>query len=264
MANPVLGPIGLQGRTETHRKELMTLYVTRQEERFITSRYMQLCDIELINAEVQLVGEPGLSGSGFPVGAAYTSTATPTTLTKGEFMFHNSTINVVEAINGQGIESTVMGQMLPNRIVERPHLNHRNVNVRIEGMRANHQFRQDELNASNQLDLCIPTDLGLAEHRALLASWPPTPIVMEAVRLEQQMVVSTDFSGNGPVVQRRARFVQDWADSDASRRNADGTVKYFTNNNEKIDEQDPNICLVPSNMIVAMKLIFQITPRTTL
>lgn len=283
MANPVLGPIGLQGRTETHRKELMTLYVTRQNQEFVTSRYMQLCDVELINASVQLVGEPGLSGSGYAVGAAYINYDTGPAadeLLKEKFMFHNTTINLLNPTNGQGVTSNVYGSEQPNRMVERPHLNHSNVNVRITGMRENHQFRQDEKDPANQLDFCIPTDLGLADHRATLASWPPTPLLLERARLEQMLKVETQFVGSGSPAIRQARFVEDWADSPVeiaklqavtpilgvpnSTRNPDGTIMYFPSNNEDILLDPIAICQVPGNLIVAMKLIFQITPRTQL
>jgi hypothetical protein len=243
MSHQVLGPNGLLGRTETHRSQLMTLWVTRQNQEFITSGDLQLSDVELINATVELVGEPGVGNVG--------NTST----------LHKSTINSLNAINDVGQTSSVYGVDLPNLISQKTHINHGHVSVGLQGMTQGHQFRQDAIHLDNRIELAIPTDLGLIKSRDTLASWPPTPIMLEAVKLEQRIRVSTVFFGNGAEARRIARFVEDWADATSSR-NTDGTVQWFAGDDE--GQSSAVNCQVPANCIVGMKLVFNIKPRTTL
>lgn len=288
MVNPVLGPIGLQGRTETHRSQLMTLYVTRQNQEFVTSRYTQLCDVELVNATVQLVGEPGLNGTGIiPAGFNLLDDKDKVGLGKPNVPGYRNSINLFGSINGvanttstnvANITSEVYGIRLPNRISQKPHLNHRFVNVRIDGMREQHQFKQDEIDQSNQLDFVVPTDMGLQQDRASLAVWPPTPLELQRVHLQQRLRVSTEFAGTGPRQNRIGRFVEDWADSASvishikstntadNTRGPQGEVWYYPEgktyyNDATTEWVSPR---VPSNLITCMVLTFKITPRTQL
>lgn len=243
MSHTVLGPNGLIGRTQTHRSQLMTLWVTRQNQEFITTGDMQLADIDLVNATVELVGEPG-DGN---VGVTTTE--------------HKTSMNSANAINDVGATSSVYGLDLPNLISQKTHLNHGHVNVGVEGMTALHQFRQDALHCDNHIAFAIPTDLGLLSSRSALASWPPMPLTLEAVKMEQRITVNTAFFGNGPASVKTARFVEDWADATGSR-NQDQTVTWFGSNDE--GQSSSETCLVPANCIVGMKLVFNIRPRTTL
>lgn len=243
MSHSVLGPNGLEGRTQTHRSQLMTLWVTKQNQEFITSGDLQLADIDLINATVQLVGDPGVGNVG--------NTATT----------HKSQMNELNAINEVGTTSSVYGLESPNLISQKTHINHGHVSVGIQGMTQAHQFRQDAVHLDNRIELAIPTDLGLLSAQHALANWPNTPLTMEAVKLEQRIRVNTLFFGNGAAPTRVARFVEDWADA-TSNRNTDGTVTWFTNNDE--GQASAQECIVPANCIVGMKLVFNVRPRTTL
>ena len=247
MAHVTLGPNGLTGRTFTHRQKTMTLWVTRQSQDFVNSGDLQLADLELINASVELVGEPGLSNNG------------------NISVQHQATFNSLHAVNEQGVTSIVRNIQSQNRIETKAHLNHAHVDVEILGMTQGHHFRQDEAHLDNRLHLTIPTDLGLMEGR--FKSWPPTPIPLEAVKLEQQIRVNTLFLGNGGIQNRVARFVEDWADSPTvqaavTSRNNDGTVRYFASDDET--QAGAVQCQVPANCITAMKLVFLVKPRTTL
>jgi hypothetical protein len=251
MSHSTLGPDGITGRTQTHRSQIMTLWVTRQDQEFITTNDLQLSDVELINATTELVGEPG---TGY-VGNIQT-----------EF---NSTINTIP-VNDSGVFSSVKDIESENRISMKARLHHGSVDVTIGGMTQSHQFRQDSQHVDNRLQLVIPTDLGLISSRIQNQSWPPTPLRIESVKLEQRLRVHTNFIGNGPITNRQARFVEDWADSPAVQlsllpqisRNPDGSVRYFADNDE--GQSSSETCQVPSNCIVAMKLVFNIKPRTTL
>jgi hypothetical protein len=228
----------------------MTLWVTKQNQEFITTSDLELADIELVNATVELVGEPGNGNYGDTSGnGSYATTST-----------HKTTINT-KGVNDVGQTSTVFGLEAPNLISQKTHLNHGHLNVGIVGMTEGHQFRQDATHQDNRIYLSIPTDLGLMSARDKLASWPPTPISIEAVKLEQRLRVESAFFGNGAAPTKVARFVEDWADA-TSNRNDDGTVKWFTNNDEGTSSIQQ--CIVPSNCIVGMKLVFNIRPRAIL
>ena len=243
MSHSVLGPNGLAGRTQTHRSQLMTLWVTRQNQEFIISGDLQLADVDLINATVELVGEPGIGNVG------------------NTSVEHKSTINSLNGINDVGQKSIVYGQELPNLISQKTHLNHGNVSVGITGMTSGYQFKQDLRYLDNQVELSIPTDLGLIKSRDALSCWPANPITMEAVHLEQRLRVNTTFFGNGPVTTRVARFLEDWSDA-VGNRNPDGVVQWFAGGDE--GQSSAAECIVPANCIVGMKLVFNIRPRTTL
>ena len=255
MSNALLGPTGIAGRTETHRSQLMTLWVTRQNQQFLTGNDLQLCDVRLLNATAELVGERGNWNQG------------DTTID------YKATVNTLQ-VNRADVTSTVYGEPLGNSIHTRSELNHGHINISIEGMMETHQFKQDPSQVGNQLHLVVPTDLGLINNRII--NWPPTPLLLERVKLEQRLTVHSEFLGLGPPNKRIGRFVQDWADSFEAgviKRNEDGSVRYFLGDNELIPdpvpaEDDPvqllHQCQVPSNCIEAIKLVFEIQPRTIL
>lgn len=238
------------GRVQTTKPQLMTLWVTRQGQEFTTSGDMQHSDVELINASCELVGEYGalnggyvncgVGGTGITLGQAYLSTVN------------------IQAVNGPTITSNVNGDLLSNQIVMHPHLNHGHVNVQIEGITDSYLFRRDTQHIDNsQLELLIPTDLGLLSQRN--SYWPATPLKMEAVRVQQKIKVNTAFAGSGPINNRIGRFVEDWADSSAVKstittRLSDGTINYYNGTTPQ----------VPGNLINAIKLVFKVTPSNVL
>ena len=248
MSNPVLSPAGVLQRYQTHRSKLMTLWVTRQGQQFVTSGDLQLADVELVSASVELVGEPGIGNVG------NTSSATTP---------HRTTFNQLHAVNDAGVTSTVYGITTENRVVQKAQLNHGYLNIQIEGMTQQHQFRTDNSQLGNDLQLLVPTDLGIAQNRNV--DWPPNPLLLENIDLQQQVKVNCFFAGTSPANNRIARFVEDWADSTqvtGTTRNTDGSVRYFVNNDE--GQASAQECQVPSNCIECMKLVFKVMPRTTL
>ena len=250
MSHATLGPEGLLGRTQTHRSQIMTLWVTRQGQEFITSNDLQLSDVELISATCELVGEPGLGYVGEIVDT------------------FNATINSIHAVNNVGVTSTVYNTVSENRIKMRSDINHGHVTVQIDGLTKSHQFRQDSQHLSNQLQLVVPTDLGLISHKLTNQLYPSTPIKIMSVILEQRNVVHTHFIGESSLNNRQARFVEDWADSPQVKatidtRHDDGSVRWYPGVAAE-GQSKTTECQVPANCIVGMKLVFNITPRTTL
>ena len=246
MSHSTLGPMAIDGRNQTHRSKLMTLWVTRQNQEFITSSDLQFADVELINATCELVGEPGTGFNG--------------NTTSNHQVNTNSLV-----INNQGTTSTIYGLQIENRIQTKSRIHHGHVNVSIDGMTEGHQFRQDELLADNKLELPIPTDLGLEATRSALASWPPTPILLERVKLATRLRVRAHFFGNASVANRASVFVEDWADvplAGVTKRNIDGSVQYIVGDAET--NGSAAVCQVPASCIKAIKLVFKIMPRTIL
>jgi len=224
----------------------MTLWVTRQGQDFVTSGDLQLCDVELLNASVELVGEPGQGNAG---------------KTAGQNNNHNTTINFLNAVNDASAESTVYGVTGGNRVLAKTHINHGHVNVNIIGMTQGHQFRRDTSIGGNDISLLIPTDNGIIPGR--IVNWPANSLTLENVHLQQNLRVECAFAGTWPVVKRVCRFVEDWADTPGgTKRNADGTVRYYVNDDE--GQSSSQECQVPSNLINAMKLVFKVTPRIDL
>jgi hypothetical protein len=265
MSHRTLEGSGLMDRTQTRRSQLMTLWVTHQGQEFITTNDLSLCDIELVGATCELVGEPedgNITGR--------------TT--------HNE-----HAPNLAGTTSTVFGTTVSNTLDFRTGINHGHLNVQIEGMTEGHQFRQDARHLDNQLEFVIPTDAGLEANRLLLQSWPPQPIRVEAIKLKQRLRVFSTFLGNQPENTRAARFVEDWAVQNevpyditsvagtlnSTYLNNDGRVNWFslpdravphTTEGEKLTGivSSDETCHVPSNCITALKLVFDIKPRAIL
>lgn len=246
MSNAVLTPSAIQHRYKTYNTQLMTLWVTRQGQEFVTSGDLQLCDVELMNSTVALVGEPGIGNVGSVTGAI-----TP----------HKATYNQIHAINDAGVTSTVYGITGENRVLSKTHLDHGQCSINIIGMVQGHQFRRDVSQPGNDMRLTMPTDNGILMHRE--KTWPSTPILMEGVKLQQSLRVETMFMGTWPVNKRIARFTEDWADTPGgTKRNADGTVRYFVNDDE--GQSSTQECQVPSNCIDHIRLCFKITTRVDL
>lgn len=248
---------GIYRRYETHHKKTLTLYVTRQNQQFTIAQGVTLSDLELIRSSVELVGEPGFAyttqvGRGHTEGA-YDTAGSDT----AEVNFtYGSTLNTLYAMNQTG-SSTVLSTTEPNAVIHKTHLNHGWVNVAITGMTQGRSFMRDDGYEDNSFDLILPTDNGLISTRAAQQSGAPHTIKLENVQLEPRVVVNTQFSGNWPKSRRVARFVEDFADTDATTlRNDDGTVKYY-------DASGSGACQIPSNMINCMILQFTMTPRNT-
>lgn len=256
MSNAVLGPEGVVQRYQTHRSQLLTLWVTRQGEEFVLGNDLQLCDIELISSSVELMGEPGTGNTGY-VNDGYA--LVPSTDAESLNGYMNS-INTL-AVNNAGVTSTVYNRALENRILMKPHLHHGHVDIRIEGLHQPHQFRRDTGSSLVPMSMVVPTDLGMIQARLNQQAYPPQPIMFENVKLAQRIKVNSFFAGTSSEFNRVARFVEDWADA-TGNRNADGTVRIYTNNDEGTASTEA--CIAPANLINVMKLVFKVMPRTIL
>lgn len=219
---------------------------------------MVLCDIELVRSSVELVGEPGWADT-TQVGRGHTHGAY---LDTGNVEVKNpnymSTMNTLYAMNSTGSSTVFGGSSLPNAVVHKSTLNHGWVDVSLKGMTQNRNFMRDDNKQENQLSIILPTDSGLIATRTTQQNGPPHPLVLENIQLETTLEVDTMFLGTGNATQRRARFVEDFADTDpATYRQTGGDVKYYTG-------VAPGPCQIPSNMISSMVLQFNVTPRSTL
>lgn len=249
-------------RYETHHQRLMTLYVTRQSQQFVVANDLELVDIELIRSSVELVGEPGFdfnSGIGMGhAGAAYDSAGATVPDANPTYL---STVNQLYALNRTGT-STVHGVTGLNGVQHTTHINHGWVNIQIDGMMENRQFMQDERYQENQLSLVVPTDSGVLSIRSMQQNGPPHPLLLQNIKMQPQVTIHTDFAGIWPKQKRRARFVEDYADTNpAVLRNADGTVRYYQDDSGGAAIGPSQI---PANMINCIVLQFCIKPRSTL
>jgi hypothetical protein len=117
---------------------------------------------------------------------------------------------------------------------------------------------QDDRYQENQLSFALPTDNGLLSFRSAQQQGPPHPLRLENQKMNQRLVVSTDFLGTWPKDLRQARFVEDYADTNPTTlRNTDGTVQYYASGGD-------GPCQIPGNMINNIVLQFKIKPRSTL
>lgn len=235
MSNQVLIDTAIMKRYQTRTTKLMHLYVTRQNQEFVIENDQQLVDLELIRSKVTLVGEPGAGDWGTVVqgynGASQVS--------------YRNTIN-----------SNVLQNTAANRVKQRSDIDHSLVNISIAGMTQQRQFLGDEIHNS-YLSFVCDTDLGIHTTNAINF----VPQACENVKLQQKLVVHTDFLGNKALEERKGSFVEDWADEDVATRRVEGVlgspVKYF--NTEATTSSDA--CLVPSNKIISALLTFKVTPR---
>ena len=248
-------------RYETHHEKVLTLVVTRQNQKFVPSSDLSLVDLELIRTSVEMVGEPGAGNSGVVYGGFSSSVDQATSYDRYKCM--NNTVNALHAVNDAGVTSTVYGIPGENRILSRPDINHGWVDIHIEGMTQKRHFLTDDSNLLNDVNILAPTDMGLLSARVAQSNSQQTPIKFENVKLEQTLQVRTRFVGNADVNKRIARFTEDFADTDPSvyRFPDSGAVKYF-NGPEGIG-QDNSKCHIPSNCINAIILQFKVHPRST-
>lgn len=252
--NATLPPDTLAARYQSTNSRIMTLWVTRQNETFITNASQtELCDLHLISASCELVGDPGIGNRG---------------LVSGPLREHNSNSLIANgygnSINKNAVAfntSMVLNETVPNKIEMKPNMHHGHLNVFISGLTYSEKFINDT-EKKNRLFLTVPTDLGLVYTRNTI-SYPPNEIVFENVKLASEIQVQSQFFGTIPEPKRRARFVEDFADTDPSTyRNADGTVRYFVDNDESASST--SLCQIPPNCIQCLKLVFVVKPRNTL
>lgn len=250
MTSRYVQPDDIYKRYETHHKKLMTLYVTRQNQQFVVANDITLCDLELIRSSVELVGEPGVS-SGF-AGVSTGANQIGFGYTQGLTAAYGGTINTLYDIN-----KTVVA----NAVQHKTSINHGWVNIEIDGMSQARNFMRDDRQMDNELSIVVPTDSGILSIRAAQQSGPPHPIILENIKMEQNIRIACQFAGSGSKQSRTARFVEDFADADPTTyRSADGTVKYYDDTSGgPVDTE----CQIPSNLINCMILQFQMTPRST-
>lgn len=249
MTSRYVQPDDIYKRYETHHKKVMTLYVTRQNQQFVVANDITLCDLQLIRSSVELVGEPGVSigNAGLATGASQIGFG----YTHGLAASYGSTINTLYAVN-KGV--------VANAVQHKTSINHGWMNIEIEGMSQARNFMRDDRQMDNELSIVVPTDSGLMAVRAAQQGGPPHPIMLENVKLNQNINIACQFAGSGSKQSRTARFVEDFADADpATYRSADGTVKYYDDSGVGAD----TACQIPSNLVNCMILQFQMTPRST-
>lgn len=247
MTSRYVQPDDIYKRYETHHKKIMTLYVTRQEQQFVVSSDITLCDLELIRSSVELVGEPGVSGGFADIG------------TDGNQV--GRTIPASNIYYGETYNAQTLNQNQANAIQNKTTLNHSWVNVEIKGMSEARNFMRDDRQEDNELSIVIPTDNGWGgAARGVNANGPINPIKLENIKLNQNITIACQFAGSASKSVRTARFAEDFADTDvATYRSADGTVKYY---NDTSGHADDTLCQIPANVVNSMILQFQMTPRS--
>ena len=243
-------------RYETHHSKTLTLYVTRQNQEFVIAHDITLADIKLIRSSVELVGEPGWgeggqTGRGHSPSAAYDTAGSDAPSKEPSYC---STINQLYT----GGSSTVYGITATNHITHEAALNHGWATLQIEGMTQGRSFMSDDRQTNNNLDLVVPTDSGLMAARIANHSGMANPILLENIQLQPRLRVRTSFLGSASQALRTARFVEDFADTDAATyRDASGKILYYTAG------IGSGACQIPGNMVNCVLLQFQVTPRST-
>lgn len=249
MTSRFVQPDEIFKRYETHHKKILTLYVTRQNQQFVVADDITLCDLELIRSSVELVGEPGVSvgNAGVPTGISQIGFG----YTQGLTAAYCGTINELYALNKS---------VVANSVQHKTSLNHGWMNIEIDGMSQARNFMRDDRQVDNELSLVVPTDSGIMSIRTAQQSGPPHPIVLENIKLEQNIKIACQFAGSASKQSRTARFVEDFADADPTTyRSADGSVKYYDDSGGATDAD----CQIPSNLVNCMILQFQMSPRST-
>lgn len=216
------------------------------------------CDIELMRASVQLMGDPpkndqgGLFGN---IGKVFDG------VNAVEYKLAHDSVNLISPVNAASASTKVYNIDLPNAIRLRDNsIMHDWVTVGIEGMMEPHHFLRDNRDTINNVTMILPTDMGVPAKRSDVMQSMTPPVKFEAVKLDQRLTVHTHFLGTLPEEKRIARFVEDYADTDPTTlRNADGTVKYFGTSGAFNE-----VSQIPANMINSMILEFKLTPRVAL
>ena len=258
MTSRILSYDEIHKRYETHTKKTLSLYVTRQDQEFVIANDTTVADLELIRSTIELVGEPGF-GNGTQYGGGVVGGAVNSGGLGIEEIFpvYGSTLNYLYSVMNTGV-STVDGSTQPNAIVHKSCLNHGWANVKIDGITQARSFMRDDRYSDNDIDILVPTDYGLLANRAINAAGPSHTLKLENIQLEPRVRVKSTFVGCGTPGARRARFVEDFADTDvATYREPDKSVKYFVDDSK-------GECQIPANMITCLILQFQMTPRSTL
>lgn len=250
MTSRYVQPDDIYKRYETHHKKVMTLYVTRQNQQFVVANDITLCDLELIRSSVELVGEPGVSvgDAGLVAGTSQIAFGN----TQGDVAgAYGATVNALYDLNKGVVE---------NAVQHKTRINHGWMNIEIEGMSQARNFMRDDRQVDNELSLVVPTDSGIISIRAAQQNGPPHPLILENIKLEQNIRIACQFAGSGSKQSRTARFVEDFADENPlTYRSTDGTVKYYDDSGGPANGN----CQIPSNLVNCMILQFQMTPRST-
>lgn len=257
MTSRYVQPDDIYKRYETHHKKTMTLYVTRQNQQFVIANDITLCDLKLMRTSIELVGEPGLS-NGF-AGIAGNGGTIPKLSNQ---IGYGSTQGVTAATYCEALNLRKLNKSETNAVQHHSHLNHGWMNIEIEGMSQARNFMRDDRQLDNELSLVVPTDSGLISVRSAQQQGPVNPIVLENIKLEQNIRIASQFAGSAAKQVRTARFVEDWADlNPTTYRLANGLVKYYNDTNG--DDEDTQ-CQIPANLVNCMILQFEMTPRSTI
>ena len=249
-------------RYESRRPQLMTFVVTRQAQNFRFGASQDFCDIQLMRASVQLMGDPPIEDKGGLFGA---NGLTYNGVDVTQYGYTHDSVNLISPVNHGGATSTVKNITGPNEIKLRDNsIMHDWVSVGIQGMMEPHHFLRDNTDNMNSITMITPTDMGVpAKRTGAMQSMNP-PVKFEAVKLDQNLIVHTHFMGSLPQEKRLARFVEDYADTNPSTlRNPDGTVKYFADQ-AGVFGATQSVSQIPANMINCMILEFLVTPRVAL
>lgn len=229
----------------------MDFIITRQDQELVMDNDTTYCDLQLVHAHIELVGDNPLDMS--TAGALdnarlYNIQAGTQT---GIQVYNTSTINQ------GGQTSDLYNHKLVNSIyTHSTAINHGWANVAIEGMLQDvHFLRDTRYTIHNNTALTIPSDLGSIGNRMNIMSFPTHPRKLEKVRMQSRLTVKTHWLGNAPIISRTAMFAEDFADKDPSTfRNQDQTIKYW-------DASAPQI---PASCINYLFMTFRVTPRVDL
>lgn len=243
--------------------------VTKQNQEFTLqgTNSDEFVDLELVNSSVQLVGEPGYGGSGSVLDGS--SAAYDGSEAINYFTNHRNTFNELHTTNHPDFNSVpdnrkykLYGTTIPNHINQDAMLDHGHVSVDFEGLSKESKYlTHDSSHADNNVNVVVPTDLGVERHRITLAA-SRRKFYIHRAKITGRVTIRTHFVGQLDEQSRTARFVKDWADEDpANRYRDDGTIKHF-----ETYEQDPKSteeCIIPANMIESMMFTFKVIPRCT-
>jgi hypothetical protein len=251
MTSRYVQPDDIYKRYETHHKKVMTLYVTRQNQQFVIASDITLCDLRLIRSSVELVGEPGTSVGQAGIGLLNSNqTGGGQTQGAGGGPGYSETVN-----------NTLLNEDLTNAIQHKPSINHGWMNIEIEGMSQARNFMRDDRKLDNELSIVVPTDNGLIASRVAQQNGPPHALILENIKLEQNIRIACQFAGSGAKQARAARFVEDWVDlAPGTYRSVDGTAKFYVDDGGASNGE----CQIPANLVNCMILQFEMTPRSTI
>lgn len=253
MPNRLLTPDAIASRYQNRMSQYVKLYITRQGQQFQLDADLRLCDMELVSSYARLVGEPGRGNVGTIFNGESGATVTNHTP-------YRTSVNALNPINDAGTTSTVYNFSAENRILQKTHIDHGIVNVFFDGIDLQKSYVVDNSQPGNEAALTIPTDLGLYKESPI--QYYSNQVTYENVRLQERVAVNCVFAGTWPQAYRVCRFTEDWADvpeAGVTKRNTDGTIRYFPNDDE--GQASTQKCQVPANCIDVLELTFRILPR---